>query len=411
MPSVKIVFRDGRPYKDGTCPVMLRVIANRVTREIQLCRVRPGDWNEAKSQVRPSHPNYRKLNEHIKERLRKAEDEISEAERKIVPIAAETVVNSQRPRTDSFLDQVRDYINARKAIGKLHTAEKYGGNLSVLKLYLAKLKKERLDVHEVTEDWILGFIAWERNRGTGPNTLNRRLEFFRSVMATYCRQEARRGRFAYNAFEAENCHVSRVKSIKAKLTPTEIEKLEKLLLPEKSRKHHARLCWLFQYYMRGIRISDALMMKRENIVGDRIEFTTIKSPTFHSVLMHPKLKRLVQHLLDMTPKREYLLPLMTWQRDPNLSNDENTRLMWRQIESKTQIVNKNLEKLETLLGIGKKIRSHASRHSFAREADRVVADKRKVQGMLGHTTFKMTETYLEDLREDEFDEFADKVFA
>lgn len=410
MPSAKIVFRVARPYKDGTCPVMLRVIANRVAKEIQLCRVRPRDWNLAKCRVRTSHPDHEKLNTLITDRLRKAEDGLDDAKQKITLPVAETVINAQRPVTGSYLDLVQAYIDARKAQGKLHTAEKYGGNLTILKLYLKNTgKKQGLMIHEVTESFILHFIRWERNRGTSPNTLNRRLEFFRSVLATHCEQEARKGRFVYNPFEGEQCRVSRVKTRKVRLTPTEVAALENLILPINSRKHHARLCWLFQYYMRGIRISDALMMKPENIVNDRVEFTTIKAPTFHSVRVHPKLKTLLEQLLAF--KRPYLLPLMTWQPDPNKTADDNHRAMWRQIEAKTQIVNKNLKLLENELGLNKPLRSHISRHTFAREADSRLDDKRAIQGMLGHTSFKMTETYLDDLRDDSFDDYADEVFA
>jgi len=407
MPSAKIVFRDGRPYKDGTCPVMLRVIVDRKATEVQLCRIHPRDWNADKNKVRSTHPQHVRLNNLIRDRLRQAEDGIDDAERDAQPVAAAALLKRPRPGGNrSFLDLIREYIQARTAKGKIHTAEKYESHLVIFRRFLAP--RPDVPVQELTEDLILRYIRWERDRGTSANTLDRRLGFFSGVMNRYCQAEGRAGRFVFNPFSSEAAKVAPQKARKHRLTPEEVEALEALELPD-NRMHHARLCWLLQYYLRGIRISDALLLRRENIVGDRVEFTTLKTAAFHSVQIHPKLDRLLDQLLAY--KSRYLLPLMTWKPDPALTPDENTRAMWRQIESKTMIVNQNLQRIEKRLGLSKPLRSHIARHTFAREADRRVTDKRKIQGMLGHHSFKMTENYLEGLRDDDLDAAAAEVFA
>lgn len=151
-----------------------------------------------------------------------------------------------------------------------------------------------------------------------------------------------------------------------------------------------------------------LLLKPENIVSGRIEYVSIKTGAIQSVGIHPKLEKLLKHLLDY--HRPYIVPLMKCYYDAKLSEEENKRKMWAQVESRTSEVNYQLKRIAEMIGTTKKITTHIARHTFARMVDSVEPDKRKVSAMLGHSSFGMTEKYLESLRDDELDEAAKKVF-
>ncbi len=53
---------------------------------------------------------------------------------------------------------------------------------------------------------------------------------------------------------------------------------------------------------------------------------------------------------------------------------------------------------------------YVARHTFARLADRTVADKREITKALRHSKFSMTEEYLEELRMSDLDDM-DAVYG
>jgi len=87
----------------------------------------------------------------------------------------------------------------------------------------------------------------------------------------------------------------------------------------------------------------------------------------------------------------------------------NEQAQLAEIKEATAVINKALKEIAKRAGIDKPLRSHAARHTFATVAAKAVG-ARAVQQMLGHTTLKMTETYLASLDNDELDDAADKAF-
>jgi hypothetical protein len=57
MTTVKCVLQDQKIRVDGTCPVYLRITANRRSRYVSTgVRVKPSEWNERVARVRKANP-------------------------------------------------------------------------------------------------------------------------------------------------------------------------------------------------------------------------------------------------------------------------------------------------------------------------------------------------------------------
>lgn len=279
-------------FKDGTRAVVLRVTAGKVQREIQLARILPKFWNAEKDRVRVTHRDHHEINTLITEQLHRTQKRIDElrAAGERSPSIEQILQKHTATAPLSFTEHVRTYIEKRHAQGQIHTAEKYSGNLKVLTQFV---DDKPILFADVTDAWLSKFLSWERNRGTRPNTLHRRIGFLKSVW----HDAQRRGLVQHDPFAFIEVKQERVR--KERLTPAELTALETLDLPEGKRIADARDCFLMQYYLRGCRVSDALMLTLENIsVEGRINYIDGKTGKLHSVQIHDRLRALLTRLIE-----------------------------------------------------------------------------------------------------------------
>ncbi len=400
MATVLVTLKSSKIYKDGTSPVILKVRANGKVAEIQLCKVPVKQWLEEKERVRSNYPHAAELNEIIQHKKDAAEKLILSLEKQGKFINPDVIVNAQATGNQTFTEYLEKFVKGRSERGNIHTAEKYQSHVTIITEFV-KAKSVHFD--EMTDEWITRFLNWERRRGTSPNTVHRRIAFIKTVW----NDARKRGFVSHDPFAF--VEVKEVKTKKVRLTSDEIVAIENLDLPIDQNIHKARCAFLLQYYLRGARISDVLLLKPENIVSGRIEYVSIKTGAIQSVGIHLKLKKLLEHMLDY--HRPYIVPLMKWHYEAKLTQEENERKMWAQVESRTSEVNYQLKRIADLIGTTKKITTHIARHTFARMVDSVEPDKRKVSAMLGHSSFGMTEKYLESLRDDDLDKAVEIVFG
>ena len=84
---------------------------------------------------------------------------------------------------------------------------------------------------------------------------------------------------------------------------------------------------------------------------------------------------------------------ITWEDKERLPYNHKIALL-KQVNSKNSILNKHLNKLAEMAGVTKKISMHIARHSFANIARQKKANVYDISKALGHSSLKITETYL-----------------
>lgn len=231
MPSVKIVFRSEKTYRDGTSPVMLRVIASRKAVERQLCKILPDDWNPTTQRIRKGHPKHRTLNALIAAKFAAAEKLIHDEQALHRAVVAEEIIEAvMNEQTGSFTGHFRAYIKTLHDRGLAATAGLYASRLSGLLTYAGG----EVAFGELTERLLNAFIAYSRERGRAPVTIKGYLSTFRAVWKDAVRRKLTTG----DPFAFVNVKVPPAR--KTKLTPDEIAQLENLVLPERKPQHHAR---------------------------------------------------------------------------------------------------------------------------------------------------------------------------
>jgi integrase len=400
MASVKVVTKN-KIYSDGTIPVLIRVISGRSTSFAQICKVEPKYFDAKKQRIRPTHPRAVELNQLISERRAVIEAGLLDNQRRGITSDTKQILRPTEART-GLIEYIEDMLLRMKQRGKVHTANKSTGHIYALKKFLGN---RPMTFELFTEDVIHEFHAFCRNElKHKKNTIHCRMDFIKSAFTDAGRRGVTKADpFRFLSFEKE-------KPRKEKLTADDLERLEGLTLT--GRRELARDTFMLQYYLHGMRISDVLMLKPENIKDGRIEYTMLKTNANHSIRISGKAKKIIDKYLPAKYEEvSYLLPWMKAQYNSSLSSDENIETIYKQIESKVFMVNQTLAKIQKEYGFGVKIRTHIARHSFASQAAlKTNGNIRAVSQALGHSSLNMTQIYLRDLESSELDRVMSAVY-
>jgi integrase len=192
---------------------------------------------------------------------------------------------------------------------------------------------------------------------------------------------------------------------KVRLTEEEISRIEALKLEENSLIWHVKNAFLFSYYCAGIRISDILLIRWKNIVGERLVFIMHKTKQGQSIKILDKPNRILNNYKEDSHSEKFIFPFFD-----NSIDYTDADILRREIGRKTALVNKYLKKIGELAKIEKKITTHTARHSFADIARQKTNNLYNLSKTLGHSSLKITEAYLASFDEKAVDDTLDEVF-
>ena len=191
---------------------------------------------------------------------------------------------------------------------------------------------------------------------------------------------------------------------RVRLNEKEIQQIEKLDLSDGALIWHVNNAFLFSYYTAGMRASDILMLKWENIQNGRLIYQMHKTGKIHSVKLIDKANHILSFYGPKNPD-DYVFPFFSSEIDYS-----NASFLHNQISAKTALLNKYLKFIAEKAGIDKKISTHTARHSFADIARKKTDNIYNLSKTLGHSDLKITEAYLASFDEDAVDSTLDDVF-
>ncbi|WP_459952239.1 tyrosine-type recombinase/integrase [Dysgonomonas termitidis] len=125
-------------------------------------------------------------------------------------------------------------------------------------------------------------------------------------------------------------------------------------------------------------------LRKENIRQGVISYYRKKTGQKIEVTVTPPLQRIIDSFSGESGNSPYLFPVI---RD----TDKSPRL---QYENGLRLQNKRLKRLSALAGIGGKLSTHVSRHSWATTGKKQNLPLWVISEGLGHSSEKMTYTYL-----------------
>jgi integrase len=191
---------------------------------------------------------------------------------------------------------------------------------------------------------------------------------------------------------------------RTRLTEEEIEIFKKFKLPENTLIWHVRNTFMFAFYCAGIRVSDLLTLKWNNIQNGRLIYQMLKTGKIHSLKLTEQSRKILNYYGPKEPG-EYVFPFFS-----SISDYTEPMFLHNQISAKTALINKYLKTIAKKAEINKNISTHTARHSFADIARKKINNIYNLSKTLGHSDLKITEAYLASFDEEAVDNTLDEVF-
>lgn len=402
--KLNIVLFKGKKHADDTHPIQLQYEVNGIPKRKTIHKCLEKDWDKKAKRVKSKAVNSVYINSLISEKY-------AEAERELIK-----VMNGQEPSGQFFkmepfisLDSVIELELQRfKAEKKISPHSHLLGyqiqlnqftdikKLNILHMDLAWYEKFATFLSlELVKD---GKVVKKPNIGS---TAQKKVKTIRRMVEKHSKVKS--------SEDVKSFKVPSKKSVKQKLSPDELKRIEDLELPTDQQISVVRDLFLLQVYLRGSRVGALLMAYSDQFKDGRYVAANGTGKNNVGSKLIPRAQQIVDKYYG---KYERLFPIYTWQPNPKLSDFDNEKSKQKKKEASTSIVNKYLRKLAVLAEIDKPISSHIARHTFARMAINKINNPMVTMELLGHKSLAVHQDYLNDIRRDDMlDQANDDIFG
>jgi len=384
MASIKCVLKKEK-IVNGLAPIYIRVTKNRKSNFLSTdIKLKPSDWNFETSKVKKSHPNSNRMNLMISKWLGSIESHALELETKDKKTSSlaikQKVIGGQSLNFFEFSSLVLKQYDKNQMFGTFDKAK------SILNKINTFNKSKNLTFQEITPAFLEKYSDFCRLKFKNKlNTIAKDMKFIKKVF----NEALSEGIIEYKESPFLKYKIKLEKTHRIYLTEDELMKFKNAPCQAGSKIDIYKDMFVFASYAGGIRISDILLIKWQNINDSHLNFIIKKTKTQISVKLPDIAIEIINKYLNAnTTNDSYVFPVLNNNLDEN-----NLREVDRVISGATAIVNKNLKIISKLAEIDKNISFHLSRHTFATRALTKGISIDKVSKLLGHSSIKETQIY------------------
>ncbi|MCD8267912.1 MAG: site-specific integrase [Parabacteroides sp.] len=245
------------------------------------------------------------------------------------------------------------------------------------------------------------YQEWLRQKGLSWNTVS---TYIRTLRAVYNRLYPP-GSVGYNPKLFAGMYTKVESKTKRALTVNQMQMLINTdldLLPEDVR---SALTWfILMFLFRGMPFIDLANLRKTDIKGNTIVYCRHKTGKQIVVGIPREAFDLLQRFADKNPASPYLFPIL----NGRLKDEWQ---LYRCYLEALHNINKKLEKVSKLLLPGVKISSYTARHTWAALAFYQGMSLGIISKALGHSSIRVTETYLKPFENEKVDEANDLLIA
>ncbi|MDP3003223.1 MAG: site-specific integrase [Bacteroidales bacterium] len=381
--------------------LLLRITVDRKPARIKMNYAIPKkDFNPNPKEykyVRASHPKHKVINDHIDAKIQQPKDAITELEKEHATVTANTIKSKMlAPTAKSFLEYAKQVANSLLVNNHYGNYNKYNTIINKLTDYR---KGEDLHFDQITPSFLSSFEASLLKLGNCVNTVNCNIRTLRAIYYKGIENGyIDPGKNPFFTFKLKQSRPN-----KDRLNQEEITTIEGLVYPKDSLLWNVHNVFLFSFYCAGIRISDILQLKWNNVQDGRLVYTMYKTNKAHSVKLKEKPLAILEKYKDSG--KSFIFPFFSDRFDYS-----DLLYLHNQIGAKTALINKYLKKVAEKAEITKKITTHTARHSFADLARQKTDNIYNLSKTLGHSSIKVTEAYLASFDQQAVDDTMDSMF-
>lgn len=216
--------------------------------------------------------------------------------------------------------------------------------------------------------------------GCKRNTVSLYMRMLRSV----CNQAASRGITRIPAGLFNEVFTGTDSSEKRAVSPAVIRKLRELDLTANAALETARDLFLLSFYLRGIPFVDLIRLRKSDLNRGMLRYRRSKTGRLLAVAVEPCAQEILRKYAAKAAGSMYLLPIL----------NKEGKGGYRQYQNALRRYNLHLHRLSALLGLKTHLTSYVARHSWATAAYRQGIPVAVISESLGHSSEKVTYTYL-----------------
>ena len=379
MATLRFVLWTYRERKDGTSPLLLRVIRNRKAKYLSTkINLEPRHWNDNRQRVSKSHPEASYLNNYLS-------DFVSEVRKKITHTTDSEDFKINVTGND-FVSYAEGLIDSIKKEGQYWN---WKNIRTALNKFTDFMGTENIPFNQINGRVIREFENYLRDKGNKKNTRHKNLQSLQRIFSSAVRERI----ISSDDNPFLGIRLSKERVEKQKLTLDELNKFITVNVPIYSGEWHAKNYWLFSFFCGGVRFADICQLRWKHVQDGRINYRMSKTGIGKNIAMVPQ----AISILNLYRSNEkgldgYVFPLLVKEY-----SDQNK--LKAAISSKNALVNKNLKEVAKKAQIKTPISMHIARHTFATLALAAGMDIYSLSKSLGHADLKITQNYLKSFDE------------
>lgn len=398
--KISIVLFD-KEYSDGQKPVMLRFSFLNKSKYKTLFKIDPKYWDPQKKCVIPGHIFEKKYNTLIKKEHAEAEArlinlQITGGEITHDKVLGKTVYSEgNKPEEYPTVTKMAAlYMEKKRSVLAGGTLRAYESKIKDIVAAVGDVRS-----NEMKKDTSLAIVQHEQEKGNGAAVIKRKITLLNQILK-------------WNNIEVQlNNYLKIQKTKKPQLSTGDIGTLEAIDL--EGDYSLVRDVLLMQYFCKGARVSDMIMLKKSAVSESRVEFRQRKTGKLISIPRFVRLDAILEKY--MTGEGEYFFPLIEkYMREvhPKISDPvEKKKDLSKEIDKVNSRIRKCIIVISKSHFSGRKIRPHMIRHTFTRHAQAAGVQMRDIQGFLGHSNLETTEIYAAELQHDAGDDSLLSVYG
>ena len=292
--SVKAIIRlEKMSKKTGEVPVCVRTIKDRQNLYETIFKIKPEFWDLKNCKVKKTHPNADEMNSFLQKRIAKTNSDIL-----MVNLTTDEIgVNSIRTKMKKsssidFFKYADDYI---QGLSKISTKNRYRSIIAKFKIFIGK---ETLPINSINIKVINDYENYSRVKFKNrPNTIASNMKILKKFVTDIYR--VNKLEYVNNPFLDYKLKSEKTK--REKLNEQEISRIVSLKITPVNPLYDAKQIFIFSCHT-GLRVSDSLTLRWENIYDDKLSFTMRKT----NEPIEIPLSDFVKHMISIKAGNSYL---------------------------------------------------------------------------------------------------------
>lgn len=289
-----------------------------------------------------------------------------------------------------FQEFMHEQIAALAGNGQFGTAHVYKSTLKSVNEFWGR----DLGFDDISPEFVKSYETWLRIRNRSWNTVSTYIRAIRSV---------------YNRAIAEGVAVYKPLLFRRVFTGTKVnvkrsldrKSMSRFLSRAGSVRLVRELAWVgkmakLMFMLRGIPFVDMVYLQKSDLCGNVLTYRRRKTGRMMSVVVTGDAMKLLRSLADRDKTSPYLFPILDRNSDAESSYNQYRRALRK--------FNRCLEALGRSFGVQQRISSYTMRHTWGTVAYHCEIHSGIISEAMGHSSIKVTETYLKPFDTNRLDE-------